>query len=91
MEVNDPSASECLRILLEEQARSLRLVAQRINFLCSSSWKSTQPTQWSGFARSAHDLAAQNVLSKLVAAFVSVDNAADHTVRAISTLASRVG
>ena len=91
MELNDPSASECLRILLEEQSRGLRLVGQRIHVLCSASAVATQPTQWNGFARNAHDLAAQRILSKLVTAYVAVDNAADHSVRAVSTLASRVG
>lgn len=91
MQLNDPTASECLRMLLEEQSRQLRLLEQRINVLCSSSWRATQPTQWTGFARAAHDVAAQHILAKLAIAYVAVDNAVDFSARAVSTLASRVG
>lgn len=91
MELTDPSASECLRLLLEEQSRSLRVVVQRLNALCRASWQASQATEWSGPARYAHDLAIQRILANLTIASVSVDNAADCSVRAAGTLGSRVG
>lgn len=91
MNLNDPSTSECLRILLEDQSRRLSVVAQRISVLCGDISRATQPSEWRGLTRVAHDLVAQQLLSKLALAYVDVDDAAHHSARAVSTLGSRVG
>lgn len=91
MELNDPSTAECLRSLLNEQARRLRMSAQRIELLRTSSVHATQPVRWSGPARIAHDMMAQRVISHLTAASHSSSLAADESARAVATLSSRVG
>lgn len=91
MHVDDPSTNECLRILLEEQARKLRLVALRVETLCNSGAHTTQAGQWSGLARIAHDGLAQNMLANLASARNAINSAAEESARAVATVAGRVG
>lgn len=91
MDIDDPSAPECLRQLLEQQARKLRDAAQYIESLCSTGAQVIQPAQWSGPARNAHDDLAHRLLSTLTAAGDAAHHAADESARAAATLASRVG
>ena len=91
MELYDPSAGECLRILLDDQARSLRIAAHRIESLHLSCLHAMQPAQWSGPARRAHDHLAEQMLKNLTVARSAVGHAADESARAVASLASRVG
>lgn len=91
MEAYDPSTSECLRILLEEQHRRLRSAAQTIASLHRTGMRETQPTHWSGLARISHDDLAQRMMANLAAARHALDCAADESARAVATLATRVG
>jgi hypothetical protein len=91
MKLDDPAAAECLRLLLEEQARQLRVYALRIESLCRSGWQATQPVYWAGPARTAHDAVAQRLISRLVTAHNAAAHAADESARAAATLSGRVG
>lgn len=91
MHVDDPSTSECLRILLEEQSRKLRLAALRVETLCDSGAQAMQAGRWSGLARMAHDGLAQNMLANLASARHAMKIAAEESARAVATLADRVG
>ncbi len=91
MELNDPSAAECLRILLDDQCRNLRGTAQRIESLHLDGTRAMQPAQWLGPARAAHDRLAEQMLSNLTLARSAASHAADESARAAATLAGRVG
>ena len=91
MELNDPSAAECLRILLHAQCRNLRNTAQRIESLHLFGVRAMQPAQWVGPARVAHDSLAEQMLSNLNLARSAVSHAAEESARAAATLAGRVG
>lgn len=91
MQPNDLSPGECLRILLQEQARNLRTNALELNAVCTLGAQATQPAHWSGLARMAHDDLAARLLTNLTAAHTAVTNAANHSARAVETLAGRVG
>ena len=91
MELSDPSAAECLRTLLDEQTRKLRMTAQHIESLCSTGAQVIQPAHWSGLARTAHDDLAQRLIANLTAAGHAAHHAADESARAAATLAGRVG
>lgn len=91
MEVNDLSTVECLRQLLEQQARKLRNAAQYIESLGRAGAQVTQPARWSGLARTAHDDLAERLLSNLTAASNAAHRAADESAHAAATLATRVG
>ncbi len=91
MDWQDTSTAECLRLLLENQARALRMAALRIESLCTSGTHATQPVHWTGPARWAHDALAQRVIFSLTTAWHAVSNAADESARAVATLASSVG
>ena len=90
METYDPSAAECLRQLLEQQAGKLRSTAQQIESLCRTGAHVIQPVRWYGPARNAHDDLAQRLLANLAAAGHAAHLAADESARAAATLASRV-
>lgn len=91
MDISDPSAAECLRTLLDEQARKLRSTAQHIESLCRTGTQVVQPVRWTGLARNAHDDLAQHLLSNLAAAGNAAHHAAEESARAAATLAGRVG
>ncbi|MCC6270043.1 MAG: hypothetical protein IT190_02070 [Microbacteriaceae bacterium] len=91
MELGDPSAAECLRFLLEEQARQLRISALRIESLCRSGGQATQPVYWAGPARTAHDAVVQRLISSLATAHDAAAHAAEESARAVATLSGRVG
>lgn len=91
MLLDDPSTSEYLRILLEEQSRKLRLAALRVEELCNSGAQAVQAGRWSGLARTAHDGLAQSMLVNLASARHAINHAADESARAVATLAGRVG
>lgn len=91
MQLNDPSAAECLRVLLDDQCRKLRIAEGRIMSIHSSSVRAMQPAQWSGPARLAHDHLADLMLANLTRARIAMSHAADESARAVATLAGRVG
>lgn len=91
MELYDPSAGECLRILLDDQSRSLRIAAQRIESLHLSCLNAMQRARWSGPARIAHDHLAEKMLTNLTVARSAVGHAAEESARAVASLAGRVG
>lgn len=90
MDASDLSTVECLRLLLEVQARKAGAVAQRIESLNRSGALVTQPSSWAGSAREAHDAAAQSLLASLSTAWHAAAHAADESARAAATLSGRV-
>lgn len=91
MERNDLSTVDCLRQLLEQQTRKLRMTAQHIDALHATGVHVVQPIRWSGLARCAHDDLAESLLANLTAAAQAAHHAADESARAAATLVTRVG
>lgn len=90
MDYRDPSSAECLRILLERQSRQLQLLTSRIDTVYVAGHQALHPTHWSGIARHAHDVVAENFLNQLTAARHALDNAAAESSRAVTSLAGYV-
>lgn len=91
MELTEPSTAECLRVLLEEQARKLQATAHHIDALRHTGANIVHPVRWVGTARNAHDDLAQGLLANLTIASHAAHHAAEESARAAATLASRVG
>lgn len=90
MEHSDPSAAECLKTLLENQARRLRALAARIDDIDTRSRRAVNPLTWAGSARRAHDSIVHTFLTELGMARHSLELGAEESLRAVASLNSYV-
>lgn len=85
----DPSTTECLRILLEEQAARLRVIVSLIAGSARHRIPELAPVDWSGPARFAYDGIVDRVRAELGDALRNLEDAAEQSARAAATLENR--
>ncbi|HMM83134.1 MAG TPA: hypothetical protein PJ998_08155 [Terrimesophilobacter sp.] len=90
MDLTDPSAASCLRMLLEAQADRLGMLARRITEVMSSDMAASPTEEWTGPARDAHDDVLHRLTAQLNLARSSLERAEAESRHAVSTLAGRV-
>lgn len=90
VDLTDPSAASCLRILLDAQADRLGVVVRRIADVMSSDVAAVPPEEWTGLARDAHDELVRRLTAQLELARSSLERAEAESRHAAATLAGRV-
>lgn len=90
MRLAEPTAAECLRMLLEDQARALALVRDRA-WEVASGHPVLSAKEWSSPVRPPYDAAAADLSRALVHLGQSLDEALQESARAVATLSGRVG
>jgi hypothetical protein len=89
MPITDPSTAECLRMLLEDQAARLRMIASLVAGSARHRMPHLPPADWSGPARTAYDGVAERLSAELEDALRCLQEAAEQSARAAGTLESR--
>ncbi|MBX3067083.1 MAG: hypothetical protein IT191_04175 [Microbacteriaceae bacterium] len=86
----DLSASACLQILLEDQARRLRQIAQDLNFTTRRRLLDLPPEYWRGPARNAFNELRQQLTDKVSSAVSTLEEASTQSLKAKHTLEGHV-
>lgn len=89
MSIIDPSSAECLRMLLDDQAARLRMIASRVAGAARHRIPDLPPEDWRGPARAAYDGAVERLRADLGEALRCLQDAAEQSVRAATTLEHR--
>ena len=90
MRLADPSAAECLRMLLEEQRRALAVLRDRA-WATAAGHPVLSAEEWSSPVRPFYDAAAEALSRSLAQLGQSLDEAERESARAVATLSGRVG
>jgi hypothetical protein len=89
MSITDPSTTESLRMLLDDQAARLRLLASMVAGSARHRMPDLPPPDWSGRARAAYDAVVERLRAELDDALRSLQDAAEQSARAAATLETR--
>ncbi len=85
----DLSTTECLRMMLEEQAARLRVLVSLIAGSARHRMPDLPPEDWGGPARSAYDRIVERLRAELDEVLRCLQDAAEQSARAAATLESR--
>lgn len=86
MSIIDPSSAECLRMLLEDQAARLRVIASQVAGAARHRSSDLPPGDWRGPARASYDGAVERLRAELADALRNLQDASEQSVRAAATL-----
>lgn len=85
----DPSAASTLRVLMEDQARSLDELLADLAVAVGNGLHLVPPQQWTGPARDAHDRLVRRMTTQLDAARSCLERARAESRHAAETLGGR--
>lgn len=89
MSIIDPSTAECLRMLLDDQAGRLRVLASMVAGSARHRMPDLPPADWSGPARAGYDGVVRRLRAELEDALGCLQEAAEQSVQAAATLENR--
>ena len=90
MRLAEPSAAECLRMLLEERMRALALLRDRA-WEVAAGHPVLEAEEWSSPVRPLYDALAADLSRALVHLGRSLEEALEESARAVATLSGRAG
>ena len=88
MRTTDPTTAECLRMLLDDQAARLRVLASIVAGSARHRMPTLPPSDWSGPARAGYDGVVERLRAELDEALRYLQEAAEQSARAVATLES---
>lgn len=91
MRATDLTNTEVLKLLLEQQLRSLATLHGQAEQAIRLRGAELPPEHWQGIARNLYDVVARALESDLRRGAHSLEEAATQTRRALATLGDRVG